>query len=167
MVTGLLFVGLPYQQALAELKIGFVNAIQVMESAPQVVSANKRLEQEFEPRQQRIISGQQEIKKMEERLTKDGAIMSETESRDLTRDVTAKKRDLKREQDEFREDYNMRRNEELDKLQKRIIEVIQSIAKEEAYDFILSDGVVWASKKVDITDRVVERLNQTGMGKGK
>lgn len=146
--------------AQAEFKFGFVNPVKVMESARQVESANSRLEQEFAPRQRRIVSAQQDIKKMEERLSRDGAIMSEEEQRRISRDVLSMKRDLKREQDEFREDYNLRRNEELDKLQKKIIEVIQDIAREEAYDFILSDGVVWASDRVDITEKVLKRLNR-------
>jgi outer membrane protein len=153
------------QQALAELKIGFVNALQLMESAPQVEQANQRLEREFAPKQQGIVREQQAIRSLEERLTKNRAIMSEAEGRNLNRDIISKKRELKRQQDEFREDYNIRRNEELDKLQKRIIEIIQSVAREEAYDFILSDGVVWASKKVDITDKILMRLNQQGRGK--
>lgn len=144
----------------ADIKIGFVNPVKVMDSAKQVESANSRLEQEFAPRQRRIVSAQQEIKKLEERLSRDGAIMSEDEQRRISRDVLSMKRDLKREQDEFREDYNLRRNEELDKLQKKIIEVIQDVAREEAYDFILSDGVVWASERVDITDQVLRRLNR-------
>lgn len=144
----------------AEFKLGFVNPVKVMESASQVESANNRLEQEFAPRQRRIVSAQQDIKKKEERLARDGAIMSEDEQRNLSRDLLSMKRDLKREQDEFREDYNLRRNEELDKLQKKIIEVIQDIAREESYDFILSDGVVWASDRVDITEKVLQRLNR-------
>lgn len=148
------------QSALAELKIGFVNALQLMESAPQVEQANQRLEREFAPRQQGIVRAQQEVRNLEERLTKNREIMSETEGRNVSRDVISKKRELKRQQDEFREDYNIRRNEELDKLQKRIIEIIQMVAREEAYDFILSDGVVWASKNVDITDKILMRLNQ-------
>ncbi|WP_086487338.1 OmpH family outer membrane protein [Thioflexithrix psekupsensis] len=144
----------------ADVKIGFVNPVKVMDSAKQVESANSRLEQEFAPRQRRIVSAQQEIKKLEERLSRDGAIMSEDEQRRISRDVLSMKRDLKREQDEFREDYNLRRNEELDKLQKKIIEVIQDVAREENYDFILSDGVVWASERVDITETVLRRLNR-------
>ena len=84
--------------------------------------------------------------------------MSETQSRDLSRDIINKKRDLKRQQDEFREDYNIRRSEELDKLQKQIIEVIQAVAKEQSYDLILSDGVVWANDSIDMTDQVLKRL---------
>jgi len=144
-----------------ELKIGFVNAVKVMEQAPQVSAANTRLEREFEPRQREIANGQREIKASEDKLNKDGAIMSEAQSRDLSRDIINKKRDLKRQQDEFREDYNIRRSEELDKLQKQIIEVIQAVAKEQSYDLILSDGVVWASDSIDMTDQVLKRLGAT------
>ena len=141
-----------------ELKIGFVNAVKVMEQAPQVSAANSRLEREFEPRQREIANGQRDIKALEDKLNKDGAIMSEAQSRDMSRDIINKKRDLKRQQDEFREDYNIRRSEELDKLQKQIIEVIQAVAKEQSYDLILSDGVVWASDSIDMTDQVLKRL---------
>ena len=141
-----------------ELKIGFVNAVKVMEQAPQVSAANSRLEREFEPRQREIANGQRDIKALEDKLNKDGAIMSEVQSRDMSRDIINKKRDLKRQQDEFREDYNIRRSEELDKLQKQIIEVIQAVAKEQSYDLILSDGVVWASDSIDMTDQVLKRL---------
>lgn len=143
------------------LKIGFVNAMKVMEQAPQVESANKRLEQEFAPRQRAIVTAQKQIRELEERLSKNVDIMSEAETRRLSRDLRDKKREFKHQQEEFREDYNIRRSEELDKLQKKIIEVIQAIAKEQAYDVILSDGgVVWAGNRVDITDKVLQRLNQ-------
>jgi outer membrane protein len=142
----------------AELKIGFVNAIRVMDEAPQVESANKRLEREFAPRQRRLVSAKQAIRKLEERLSRNASIMSEAEARRLSREIRDKRRDLKRQQEEFQEDYNMRRNEELDKIQKSIIQVIQQIAKAEHYDFILSDGVVWASKRVDITNKIISHL---------
>ncbi len=142
----------------AELKIGFVNALKVMDQAPQVNKANKRLEREFAPKQRRLISAGQEIKKLEERLAKNIAIMSESAARKLNRDIRDKKREAKREQEEFREDYNIRRNEELDKIQKIIIEVIQELANEHAYDMIITEGIVWASSRVDITDKVLRRL---------
>lgn len=144
----------------AELKIGFVNAIKLMETAPQVESANQRLEQEFAPRQRRLVSAQQEIKTLEERLIKNEAIMSQTENRKLRRNIREKKRDLRNQEDEFKEDYNLRRNEELETIQKTITKIIQTLAEEESYDFILSDGVVWASSRVDITNKVLNRLGK-------
>ncbi|MDM8562775.1 OmpH family outer membrane protein, partial [Candidatus Marithioploca araucensis] len=97
------------------------------------------------------------IRKMEERFTKNSAIMSDSEVRKSSRDIRDKKRDFKRQQEEFREDYNTRRNEELEKIQKVITKVIQDLAKRESYDFILSDAI-WASKRVDLTNKVLKKL---------
>jgi outer membrane protein len=148
------------QVVAVELKIGFVNAIKVMDKAPQVKEANDRLEQKFAPRQDEIVSAKQEIRRLEKRFSRNAAIMSDTEARQLNRKIRDKRRDLERKQEVFREDYNIRRTEELDKIQKVIIKVIQELAKKESYDFILSEGVVWASKRVDITDRILRLLRQ-------
>lgn len=145
----------------AELKIGFVNAIKVMDKAPQVESANRRLEREFAPRQRRLVSARKAIKTLEKRLTKNSSIMSESAARKLERSLRDKTRDFRRQQEEFREDYNIRRSEELKKIQKIITKVIQGLAKRESYDLILSDGVVWASKRIDITDKILRRLRKS------
>jgi len=144
----------------AELKIGFVNALKIMDKAPQVDSANRRLEREFAPRQRKLVSAKKQIQKLEKRFSKDAAIMSESEARRLSRDIREKRRDLKRKQEEFREDYNIRRNEELDKIQKIILEVIQKLARAERYDLIFTEGVVFANKRVDITNKVLKRLKR-------
>ena len=142
-----------------ELKIGVVNAPKVLEQAPQAEAARKSLEQEFSPRDKAIQASQQELKKLEERLARDGAIMSESERRKLERDIISRKRDLKREREEFTEDLNIRRNEAFEKLRRRVFQVIVNLAKSEKYDLILSDGVVFASDNVDITDTVIQRLS--------
>ncbi|MDT8407491.1 MAG: OmpH family outer membrane protein [Methylococcales bacterium] len=147
-------------QVLAELKIGFVNIPKVLEKAPQAEQAKKRLEQEFSPRDKKLLAIQEDIKQLEERLTRDGAVMSESEKRKLERDILAKQRDLKRDQQEFSEDFNIRRNEELGKLQRRIVEAIRALAKEQDFDLLLTDGVIHASKAVDVTDAVQKRLSK-------
>lgn len=143
----------------AELKIGVVNAPKVLEQAPQAGAARTLLEQEFSPRDQAMQASQKELKKLEERLARDGAIMSESERRKLERDIIARKRDLKRGREEFTEDLNIRRNEAFEQLRRRVFQVIVNIAKAEKYDLILSDGVVFASDNVDITDSVIQRLS--------
>lgn len=152
---------LSFQSIAAELKLGFVNSIKLMETAPQVEKANKRLEREFSPRQRKIVALQKEVRKLEENIAKDRSIMSDTQLRATERKLLNKKRELKRQQSEFRDDYNIRRAEELDTLQKHIFKIIQEIAKEKSYDLILPDSsVVWASKRVDITDTVLKRLKR-------
>ncbi|NOX76005.1 MAG: OmpH family outer membrane protein [Gammaproteobacteria bacterium] len=144
----------------AEFKIGFVNAPRVLEEAPQAEAARDRLEKEFSPRDKKLVASQKDMRDLEDKLTRDGAIMSESERRKLERDIISRKRELKRGQDEFREDLNIRRNEAFDKLRRRVFEVISDIAKKQNYDLVLSDGVVYSSDRVDISDQVLGRLKQ-------
>lgn len=155
-IIGLICSLLPLQ--VAALKIGFVNAIRVMDEAPQLKKASKSLDSEFSRQKRQIVNSRNELKRMEEKFQKDSAIMTDTKARVKSREIRDKKRELKRQQEEVSEDFNIRRSEELDKVQKVIIEVIQDIAKKDSYDFILSEGVVWASKQVDITDQVLKDL---------
>ena len=146
--------------AAAEIKIGIVNPAVLLEKSPQAEAARKRLEREFAPRDRELVRRQKELRKLEERLARDGAVMSEAERRKLEREIRSRRRDIKRAQDEFREDFNIRRNEEFGKLQRQVYRAIVSLAKEEKYDLILGDGVLYAGKKVDITNRVLQRLKE-------
>ena len=142
----------------AELKIGFVNIPAVLEKAPQAEKAKKRLEQEFSPRDRQLVAQQKEIQSKEERMTRDGAVMGDAERANLEKDIINKKRDAKRSQQEFSEDFNARRNEELGKLQRRIVEAIRGIAKDQNFDLLLTDGVIYASEKIDVTAQVQQKL---------
>jgi len=145
--------------AQAQLKIGFVNAAQILDQAPQAEAARTRLEQEFAPRDQGLVDAQRALRSLEERLARDGAVMSDAERRNLERDIIAQQRELNRSQLEFREDFNIRRNEELGKLQKRVYDIIVQLAQEQRFDLIINDGaVIYASEQVDITDQVLQRL---------
>ena len=144
--------------AMAESKVGVVNTVQLMEEAPQAKAAQSNIETEFAPREQELVSLQNSIRKLEEKLSRDGAVMSEKESSKLERDILSKRRDLKRSQDEFRDDLNIRKNEVLSKLQRQMYEATVALAKEKKYDVILGQGVVYSSKNVDVTDMVLEKL---------
>lgn len=142
----------------ADLKIGFVNIPAVLEKAPQAEKAKKRLETKFSGRDKQLQQAAKEIQTMEEKLTKDAAVMSESEKSKMESDLMNKKRDAKRLQQEFSEDFNASRNEELGKLQKHIIEAIREIAKEQNFDLLLTEGVIYANDKIDITAQVQQKL---------
>jgi outer membrane protein len=156
-----LFIGLllAANASYADLKIGFVNIPAVLEKAPQAEKAKKRLELEFSPRDKQLVAQQKDIQSKEERMTRDGAVMSDTERANLEKDILNKKRDAKRSQQEFSEDFNARRNEELGKLQRRIVEAIRSIAKDQNFDLLLTDGVIYASEQIDVTTQVQQKLS--------
>ena len=144
--------------SLAEMKIGFVDTVKLMEAAPQAKSAQSKIESEFTPREKELVALQRAIKTQEDKLERDGSVMSESERSKLERDILAKRRDLKRSQDEFRDDLNIRRNEVLAKLQKDMYEAVVSLGKEQKFDLILTQGVVYSSDKADITDSVLKKL---------
>jgi outer membrane protein len=143
----------------ADIKIGFVNLATIMKKAPQAEKSEIALEKEFSPRKKRLLVGQKEIKKLEEKIASDAKLMSQAEMRTLQRDVLAKKRDLKRNRDEYLEDLNIRRNEELAKIQRLIMEAVKGLSEAEKYDLVLHDGVIFASGAVDITKKVQQRIS--------
>jgi outer membrane protein len=160
MLGGALALGVVAVGAQADTKVGFVNTVQLMEEAPQAKAAQTRLETEFAPREQELLSLQKDIRALEDRLARDAAVMSETESGKLERDILAKRRDLKRSQDEFRDDLNIRKNEVLSKLQRQMYDATVGLAKEKKFDIILGQGVVYSNDSVDITDQVLEKLKK-------
>ena len=143
-----------------EARVGFVNTPRILEQAPQAKSARERLEQEFAPRDSQLAAQQKTLSAQEEKLARDGSIMSDDERRKLERDVLSQQRDLKRAREAFTEDLNLRRNEEFSKLQREVGDAIVSIAKQDGYDLIFESGVVYASDKVDLTERVLGLLRQ-------
>ena len=148
-------------QVIAEdYKIGAVNAIRILEQSPQAERMRSLLEKEFAPRDRELVEAQKELKEMEDRLTKDAPIMSEAERSKLERDIVNERRDLKRNQDEFREDLTFRRNEEIAKIQKDIVDAINTIARENGFDMILNEGVIYASPKVDVSQLVIDQLKK-------
>lgn len=144
----------------AELKIGYVNAAKVIDQAPQGEVALKKLEAEFGARDKELVATQNKIKQLEGDLEKNALVIKESDRRTKERDLLLLKRDLKRATQEFREDYNQRRNEELAVLQKVVYKAIVEIAKQEKYDLIMHEGAVYASDKIDITDKVLKTLGK-------
>jgi outer membrane protein len=142
----------------ADYKIGFVNTERLFREAAPAKRAQSKLEKEFAARDADIQKMSKQVRDLQAALEKDGVTMSEADRRNKERDLANLSRDLTRNQREFREDLNLRRNEELASVQERANKVIQQIAEAEKFDLILQDPVVFASQKIDITDKVIKAL---------
>lgn len=144
--------------AAGEFKVGYVNAGKILDEAPQAKTAATKLEQEFGNRKEQLLAAEKEVAAQEEKLARDGAVMSETQRRKLERDMIANKRELRRSQDEFREDLAMRRNEEIGRIQLAVKHIIEELGKQEKYDLILFDGIAFANPQLDLTEKILVRL---------
>ncbi len=141
-----------------DLKVGFMDTSRVLKDAPQSELARKTLKEEFNPRDQKIVEMQKNLKELSDKQERDAKLMSKSENIKLERKIVSLKRDIKRAKEEFNEDFNLRRNEELAKLHKLINKTTVSVAKKLKYDIILSDNVLYNSKRVDITDMIIKKL---------
>lgn len=144
--------------AAQELKVGVVSVPDLMEKAPQARIAMDELEQEFQPRQREIIAKQKEYEELTARVQRDVAVMGETERRTAEKNLRDMQREVLRLQSEFREDLDLRRNEELGKLQRSLLQEVQAYAQAAEFDIILGDGVLFASPSVNITELVLQSM---------
>ncbi|RLA03198.1 MAG: OmpH family outer membrane protein [Gammaproteobacteria bacterium] len=146
---------LPSSLLAAGAKIGFVNPIVLLDKAPQTKAAKEKVEKEFKSRDNQLVKAQKGLRKEEEKLKKDGTTMSSSSRQKLESKISRLKRELKRDLTDFREDFSIARNREMSKLQKRINEAIVKLAKDEKFDLIVGDSVVYASDRIDITEKVL------------
>ncbi len=149
------------------VKVGFVNIASLMEKAPQADAARKALEKEFSARDSKLKAERDGIIDLENKLKTDGDIMSESKRAKLERDILKRKREFKRANEELQEDFNIRRNEELGSLQRDIYDVIVEIAKSEKYDLMVTERVLYASDRIDVTDKILARLKKTYKKRGR
>ena len=142
----------------AEVKIGFVEIQKILKSAPQTIAANKKLEKEFTKRTAKLKKTVKKINAKEKQLKKDGMTMSESDRNKKQKEIQGLKIDAQRTEREVREDIDLRRREEIAKVQKQVNIAVEKVAKEQNYDLVLYQGVAYAGKKVDITDIVIKAL---------
>jgi outer membrane protein len=142
----------------AQAKIGFVDSDRLMREAAPAVRAQQKLEKEFESRDKELQRLARELQTLQEDLERNALTMGETQRRDKERTFNDLNREFQRKQREFREDLNQRRNEELATVLDRANAAIKQVAEAEKYDFVLQEAV-FASPRVDITDKVIKVLD--------
>jgi outer membrane protein len=139
------------------MKIGYVNTERILRDAVPAVRAQRKIEAEFQKRDQELAKVAEQLKRMQDDIEKNSVTMSEGQRRNREREFGELNREFQRKQREFREDLNQRRNEELAQVVEQANRVINQIAEQDKYDLILQDAV-YRSPRIDITDRVIKAL---------
>jgi len=144
--------------ALAELKIGFVKVDVILKDAPQAAESNKKLETEFKVKTEKLKNDISDLNKKEKDFQKNNLAMSDSEKEKMQKKLQNQRIDIQRSERELREDIDLRRREEITKLQSKVTKVIEIVAEREKFDLILYTGVAYASEKVDITKLILNEL---------
>ncbi len=144
----------------SDIKIGVVNTEKILRESLPAIQAQKRIEQEFVPRDEDIKKMAVQAKTLQDKLEKEGVSMEETERRSLERNLANLSREYQRAQKQMREDLSVRQNEEYSVILERTNRAISRIAEIEKYDLILQlQDSVYRSHRIDITDQVIRTLN--------
>jgi len=154
-----LLISLPasYASASESVKIGYVNTQRIFRDAPAAVKAAKKIEAEFSRRDQELQRMAKQLQGMQEALEKNAVTMAESDRRAKEKELNELSREFQRKQREFREDLNLRQNEENAAIIEKANKAIKQLAESEKYDLIVQD-VVWASPKLDITEKIIKAL---------
>ena len=147
-------------EAAAELKLGYVNTQRIFRDAPAAQKAGKKLEGEFAKRDQDLQKMAKQLQGLQENLEKNSVTMAETERRAKEKEFGELSREFQRRQREFREDLNLRQNEENAAIIEKANKAIKILADAEKYDLIVQD-VVWVSPKLDVTDKIIKALSES------
>jgi outer membrane protein len=148
--------------AWSEIKIGYVDYGRLGEESPQAKAALETIRVEFTPRQRELQTTQQSLKAKEEKLAKDGATMTPDQRSRAEKELRDGARDLARKQGEVQDDFNARRNEEMSRLQRTLIEEVRTYAKAQNFDLIIADGVIYSTPSLDITPAILAALQAKG-----
>jgi outer membrane protein len=145
-------------QASAEIKIGVVNFQKLLEEAPQTKAAMQALENEFGPRRRELLTMQNDLKAKDEKLQKEGAVMAENDRANAEKTLRDQQREFSRKAGEFQDDASSRKNEELGKVQRYLMQEIQTYANAQGFDLMLGEGVFYAKQPLDVTSAVLQIL---------
>lgn len=144
--------------AYAEVKIGFVKVDQILKDAPQASASNKKLESEFKVRTEKLKKEISDLNKQEKDFKKNSLTMSDTEKEKIQKKLQNYRIDIQRSERELREDIDLRRREEISKLQDQVTKVIEIVANREKFDLIFYTGVAYASDNINITPLILKEL---------
>jgi outer membrane protein len=150
--------------AAAEIRVGVINTERVMRESDPAKKASSKLEKEFKKRSLELDKMRQQAQAMQDDLEKNGVTMTEVARAAKGRELADLSRELQRKQREYNEDLNARRNEELQSIVERTNSVIRSMAEKENFDLVVQEAV-YASPRVDITDKVIKALSDPATSK--
>jgi outer membrane protein len=142
----------------ADMKIAVVDYGKLMEESPQAKSVSDALRNEFTPRQRDLQAQQAAVKSKEDRLQKDAATMTQEQRTRADKELRDGARDFARKQTELQDDFNARKNEEMSRLQRILIEEVRTYAKAQGFDLVIADGVIYSTPTLDITPAILTAL---------
>lgn len=142
------------------LKIGIVDSHELLDRYSTYVDVIALLDEEFMPKDKLLMEKRNTIDLLRQQLFMMDEGQAADKMRAIEREMLNLEREFARLSDEFRQEYNLRKNEELYNMQRRINSAILTFADQNGYDLILESGIVYSKEELNLTDRIYQALTE-------
>ena len=156
----LLLMLLTTASAWSQQRIGYVNMNVLINESPQILEANRVLTEEFEPRNRAIEQKESDLKLLESRITQEGPLMTADDLAKLQERARILERQVRRTKEDLNDEITIRNSQLVEDVQQQIRQVVSAYAKENDYDVILINAILYVTEEVDLTSEILERLKQ-------
>lgn len=140
------------------LKVGVVDINLLLEKYIEEKDIYTLLNEEFFARDQYLLKKRDQIENLRRELMNNASEPSDI--RELERNIVNLEREFVRMSNDTRQEFNLRKNEELYKLQREINNAILQYAKGHDYDLILESGLLFAKEALYLTEPIFQTLVQ-------
>jgi outer membrane protein len=150
-------------QAASGSKIGVIEVQRIVQESAIGKESLARVQKLQQAKQEDLTKRQKELRDLETKIQDQGKALSEDAMEKLQKEYQGKAVELKRFQDDASKELEEAQRKELGDLEKRIMPVINDVAKEQGYQLVFNkfnSGLLFADdKSVDLTDAVITKCN--------
>ncbi len=140
-------------------RIGYVDMKRLFDTMPQLIAARDELDDQFRPRNEALVSDEERLETMQRELA-EASGLSEQERIEREREISNMRRSIERRREDLADEIRYRTNMKTESLRETIEVAVRQVAREAEYDLVLNSPVAYASEAIDITDRVLEWLEE-------
>ncbi len=141
-------------------KIGVVDLQKIMQTSSQMKIIQEKLEKEFKPRRDKLVAMEDGLKKNMEKFKRDTAIMSQTQRKELEKQIVGTQQQFEREGQQYQQELSTAHNEAMEEFYNKIRAAIAKVAESEKYDLVFQkDAAPFSVEKLDVTAKVMQEIN--------
>lgn len=145
-------------------RIGVVDLDRLVRESPQARTARKNMAERFAKRKQALEKASNALQVKMDRLKDKADSMSDDQRDQLSAAIRDAKHQLQRERSHYNDDVSDAEQKELAVMRSDLRQVIDDYARNNGYDLIVGDSVLYASDSVDITNAILRRLKKQAAG---
>ena len=150
-------------QAQEAQKIAIVDTTRAAATSKDGRAAEQKLKDLRDRKREEFTPLQAELRRLQDELETQRFVLSKEALQDRQLEIVKKQRSLERNLEEAQEDFEIEQRKLMQPILKSIMSVVNQMARDKGYDVVIersSPGVLYYSEQLDITDRLIELLNE-------